>query len=192
MEIQSGTQLCRTVLLHPRKQIMSPLRNFYTVSQQQRKWNVLRRWSSLIRLKPQQIEVRTDQQTKLWKIVRGMCINNSETWLCLWTMTCWANKQMFEQAVRLANPMGAAGRGSGPCKFKRVKYGKVRGRGRVKKKMVSWYRCEIRLPLQVSTNSTRYCWLIFWFCIVCVCFFFSVVTVLVRQGNSRNAHDTLQ
>lgn len=30
---------------------------------------------------------------------------------------------MFEQAVRQANPMGAAGRGSGPCEFQRVKYG---------------------------------------------------------------------
>lgn len=38
--------------------------------------------------------------------------------------------------------------------------------------MVCWYRCKIRLPLQVSTNSTLNCWLIFWFCIVVYSVFF--------------------
>lgn len=42
-------------------------------------------------------------------------------------MKCWANKQMFEQAVRLADPVGAAGRESGPCEFKRLNMARLGG-----------------------------------------------------------------
>lgn len=106
-------------------------------------------------------------------------INKCETWLSHWTMVYWVNKQTFEQAVRLVNPMGPVGRGSGTYAFKRFKYGQTLiSPQRAEWKIGwDWVKCEKRVPGIVfvkgsSLVSTKSRLKVIMICYFSLCFVF--------------------